>query len=141
MFFSGSPFSIDTDDGSDRVNCTNNVIVSQPLFKTDFAGHQKTFQGNVDLYGSCGGSAAFGDDTNVFSGNKCVGIGAPAKCVPCATPGKDCAIIQDNEYFTAPNGTAPTTVCPAGNTEAGSTVNALPADGGIGLAKTALGMQ
>lgn len=38
LFFSGSPFSIDTDDGSDRVNCTSNVIVAQPLFKTDFSG-------------------------------------------------------------------------------------------------------
>ena len=56
MFFSGSPFAIDTDDGSDRVNCTSNVIVSTPLFKTDFSGHTKTFQRNVDLYGACGGS-------------------------------------------------------------------------------------
>jgi hypothetical protein len=66
MFFSGSPFSIDTDDGSDRVNCTSNVIVAQPLFKTDFSGHTKTFQNNVALYGSCGGSeAGASDHTNV----------------------------------------------------------------------------
>ena len=33
MMFSGSPFAIDTDDGSDRINCTANVIVNTPLFK------------------------------------------------------------------------------------------------------------
>ena len=53
---SGSPYSIDTDDGSDRVNCTSNVVVAQPLFKTDFSGHSKTFQINVDLFSGCGGS-------------------------------------------------------------------------------------
>ena len=106
MFFSGSPFSIDTDDGSDRVNCTSNVIVAQPLFKTgaskqamrlvfaraetaersvvcllghaDFSGHTKTFQNNVALYGACGGSEAGANDhTNIFTGNKCVGAGSP----------------------------------------------------------------
>lgn len=71
LFFSGSPYAIDTDDGSDRVNCTSNVIVAQPLFKTDFSGHQKTFQNNVDLFSSCGGSqAGTRDTTNVFTGNK-----------------------------------------------------------------------
>ena len=39
----GSPFAIDTDDGSDRLNCTANVIVGTPLFKTDYSGHTKTF--------------------------------------------------------------------------------------------------
>lgn len=111
MFFSGSPFAIDTDDGSDRVNCTSNVIVHQPLFKTDFSGHTKTFQNNVDIGGSCGGSAAGGDHTNVFTGNKCVGSGSPAvgkdgSCTACATPGEDCALISGNMYYTLPNGSA-----------------------------------
>ena len=108
MFFSGSPYAIDTDDGSDRVNCTSNVIVSTPLFKTDFAGHQKTFQNNVDLYGACGGSeAGTGDRTNVFTGQKCVGVGSPlvdkegGGCAPCETPGVDCPTISGNEYYTA----------------------------------------
>lgn len=140
MFFSGSPFAIDTDDGSDRVNATNNVIVAQPLFKTDFAGHSKTFQGNVDLYSSCGASSATGDPTNVFSTNKCVGSGSPAGCSPCATPGKDCAVIQGNEYFTLPANSSSKVLCPAGDVEAGSTQHAIPADGGIALSRAALGM-
>jgi len=84
MFFSGSPYSIDTDDGSDFVNCTSNVLVATPLMKTDFSGHSKTFQKNVVLFGqhgriSCGGSAANGrDTTNVFTGNECVGSCTPA---------------------------------------------------------------
>ena len=41
FFFTGSPFSIDTDDGSDMVNATANVVFKQPLFKTDFGGHTK----------------------------------------------------------------------------------------------------
>lgn len=57
--------AIDTDDGSDRVNATSNVIVAQRLFKTDFAGHQKTFQNNVDLFGSCGGSEVGSSDSTL----------------------------------------------------------------------------
>jgi len=142
LFFSGSPFSIDTDDGSDLVNCTSNVIVSQPLFKTDFSGHTKTFQNNVDLYGSCGASEPGGrDPTNVFTGNKCVGDGTPLACGTCATPGVTCPLIQNNEYYTAPAGSAPKTLCPAGSLEANSQVLPVPADGGIGLARAALGMK
>jgi hypothetical protein len=146
MFFSGSPYAIDTDDGSDRVNCTANVIVSTPLFKTDFAGHQKTFQGNVDLYGACGGAeAGSGDKTNVFTGQKCVGAGSPlldkegGGCVPCETPA-DCPQISGNDYYTVAAGTAPRTLCTGATLEAGSRVLAVPADGGIALAKAALGM-
>ena len=147
MFFSGSPYAIDTDDGSDRVNCTSNVIVSTPLFKTDFAGHQKTFQNNVDLYGACGGSeAGTGDKTNVFTGQKCVGQGTPlvdkegSGCVPCKTPGVDCPAISSNEYYTAAAGTPPKTLCTGSTLEAGSQVLPIPADGGIALAKAALGI-
>lgn len=144
MFFSGSPYSIDTDDGSDRVNCTSNVIVAQPLFKTDFSGHTKTFQRNVALWGACGGSqAGAGDHTNVFSGNKCVGAGSPLQtkngtCAACAEPGVECPVIADNMYYAA-NATAKA-ICPAGNLEVGSQELPLPADGGIALAKAALGM-
>jgi hypothetical protein len=162
MFFSGSPYAIDTDDGSDRVNCTSNVIVSTPLFKTDFSGHTKTFQNNVDLYGSCGGSEASGDKTNIFTGNKCVGEGSPAgpnhkrgtpppppgTCVTCNTtcngafsaPGCSCALIADNMYYTGANGSAATTVCGPGHLEAGSKILPVPVDGGIALCKEALGM-
>jgi hypothetical protein len=163
MFFSGSPFAIDTDDGSDRVNCTSNVIVSTPLFKTDFSGHTKTFSGNVDLWGSCGGSAASGDKTNIFTGNKCVGEGSPAgpshkrgtpppppgTCVTCnatcngafAVPGGcSCALVTGNMYYTGANGSAATTLCGPGHLEAGSKILPVPADGGIALCKEALGM-
>jgi hypothetical protein len=102
----GSPFSIDTDDGSDRVNCTSNVVVAQPLFKTDFSGHSKTFQNNVDISGGgCGGSqVGTRDNTNIFTGNKCVGSGSPLACGSCARPGVTCPIIGDNMYYTAAAG-------------------------------------
>jgi len=149
MMFSGSPFAIDTDDGSDRVNCTGNVIVNTPLFKTDFAGHQKTFQNNVALYGACGGSqVGSGDSTNIFTGNDCVGGGSPllnkadpeknvtASCHACG-PTDKCPIIQNNRYYrVGDNSTA--VVCEAGNLESGSTFLPVPADGGIALAKAAL---
>ena len=164
MFFSGSPFAIDTDDGSDRVNCTSNVIVSTPLFKTDFSGHTKTFQRNVDLYGACGGSEpGTNDHSNIFTGNKCVGEGSPAgpgskrgapppppgACVPCKTPcnGRaiaeaecDCPLIEQNMYYTGANGSAAKTLCGPGYLEAGSQTLPVPADGGIALCKEALGM-
>ena len=41
LFFSGSPFSIDTDDGSDWLNVSSNVVYKQPLFKLDYGGHSK----------------------------------------------------------------------------------------------------
>ena len=129
------------------MNCTSNVIVSTPLFKTDFAGHTKTFQKNVDLYGSCGGSPAAGDHTNVFTGNKCVGSASPAvgkdgSCSACKQPGEggDCALINTNMYYTLANGSAPKTICGDGFVEAGSQSLPIPADGGIALAREALGM-
>ena len=87
FFFSGSPFSIDTDDGSDMVNATSNVIFKQPLFKTDFGGHTKAFDKNVEIFGgSCG--CVTGDPTNRFVGNQCIGqchsTGvAPREGAPC----------------------------------------------------------
>ncbi len=153
MFFSGSPFAIDTDDGSDRVNCTSNVIVSTPLFKTDFSGHTKTFQRNVDLFGTCGGSEPGTKDySNIFTENKCVGVGTPlgaSTCVPCKTPcnGRaiakaecDCPLIEKNMYYTMANGSTAKTLCGPGYLEAGSQMLPVPGDGGIALCKEALGM-
>ena len=109
-------------------SCSSNVIVNQPLFKTDFAGHSKTFTNNVALYGACGGSQVGSNDgTNVFSNNKCVGGGSPlaAKtggCVVC-TPGqplthghvagtKTCPHISDNTYYKA-NANTTSPICKA----------------------------
>merc|ERR1711964_523272 len=89
MFFSGSPYSIDTDDGSDMVMAINNVVVKQPLFKTDFSGHTKTYSGNVELYGS-GCNPGTSDVTNVFTGNHCMGSGSSIHCAACKTPGITC---------------------------------------------------
>lgn len=136
MFFSGSPFSIDTDDGSDMLNATNNVVVNQPLFKTDYSGHTKTFQGNVAIYGgSC--SCDVGDKTNIFTGNECVGEGSAFKCV--TGPASDYATVTDNKYYvTGGTGTA---VCSAGPVEQGSKTYALPdTDGIMALARAKLGM-
>jgi hypothetical protein len=49
--------------------------------------------------------------------------------------------VQGNEYFTLPAGSPTKVLCPAGNVEAGSTEQALPADGGIALSKSALYMD
>ena len=116
-------------------------ITPRITFQTDFAGHSKTFQGNVNLFGSCGGGVAIGDHTNVFSTNKCVGNGSPASCAPCTTPGKDCAVVQGNMYFTLPANSSTKVLCPAGDVEGGSTQQAIPADGGIALSKVTLGMD
>jgi hypothetical protein len=61
-------------------------------------------------------------------------------CTPCTTAGTDCASIVNNNYYTLPNGSAPKPVCGPGNVEAGSQYLPIPADGGIALAKKALGM-
>jgi hypothetical protein len=93
FFFSGSANAIDTDDGSDMVNASSNVIYKQPLWKTDFGesylgtfgieielancadltmfvpagGHTKSYSNNVEIMG--GGCGANTDDpTNAFFG-------------------------------------------------------------------------
>ena len=72
---------------------------------------------------------------------QCVGDGAsPLKCGTCTQPGVTCPDIANNDYYTAASGTAPQTLCPAGSYEAGSQVLPTPADGGIALARAALGM-
>ena len=107
MFFSGSPFAIDTDDGSDMVNSTANVIFKQPLFKTDFGGHTKAFERNVEIFGGSCGCVA-GDPTNRFVGNRCVGEAGPCSCAADPT---SFAAIADNTYYTWVNASSP--VCQA----------------------------
>jgi hypothetical protein len=137
FFFTGSPFSIDTDDGSDMVNATSNVIFKQPLFKTDFSGHTKAFDENVEIFGGGCGCVA-GDPTNRFVGNQCVGQGSPCSCT--ASPTSFDA-IKDNTYYNwGLNSTQP--VCPAGSQiEQGSLSMPLPDVAAIvTLSRAALGM-
>ena len=140
LFFSGSPFAIDTDDGSDMVNATSNVIFKQPLFKTDFGGHTKAFDQNVEIFGGGCGCVA-GDPTNRFVGNQCVGQGSPCSCS--ATPkGSGFESIEDNAYYNW-GVTHAQPVCPAGSQiEQGSQSLPLPDTAGVvALAREALGMQ
>ena len=37
-----------TDDGSNMVNASSNVVYRQPLWKTDFGGHTKSYSYNVE---------------------------------------------------------------------------------------------
>jgi hypothetical protein len=170
MFFSGSPFAIDTDDGSDLLNATDNVIVAQPLWKTDFSGHSKIFQRNVGLWGACGGAAvlwgsttpaevASSDTTNVFTNNQCVGdtlrkekdhggpllttcgSRAPADCVAGqCIPCSNGSCPLVAANLYYTNVTTPASVCPTDHMEAGSQLLPLPADGGLALAAQALGL-
>jgi hypothetical protein len=137
FFFSGSPFAIDTDDGSDMVNATANVIMRQPLFKTDFGGHTKAYASNVDIYGGGCGCVA-GDPTNSFDGNKCLGASPPCDC---NTPKTSFDSISGNRYYdSSVNSTSP--VCPSGSAiEQGSLVLPMPNNQDtISLCRVALGM-
>lgn len=83
--------------------------------------------------------------TNVFTGNKCVGTGEPllnkdGSCVTCADRSR-CPMISGNAYYTAPNGTAPKLICGPGKLESGSIIESVPEDGGLALARAALGME
>ena len=137
FFFTGSPYSIDTDDGSDMVNATANVIYKQPLFKTDFGGHTKAYSKNVEIYGGGCGCVA-GDPTNQFVDNQCVGELSPCKC---STSNTSFDVIAGNHYYSPTvNTSAP--VCPAGSKiEAGSENAPMPTtEAVLGLARAALGM-
>jgi hypothetical protein len=137
FFFTGSPYSIDTDDGSDMVNATANVIYKQPLFKTDFGGHTKAYSKNVEIYGGGCGCVA-GDPTNQFVDNQCVGELSPCKC---STSNTSFDVIAGNHYYSPTvNTSAP--VCPAGSKIEADSENApMPTtEAVLGLARAALGM-
>ena len=63
------------------------------------------------------------------------------KCIACKAPwGTDCPEVHDNMYYCEKAGSAPKEVCGAGFAESGSKLLPTPADGGIALAKAALGV-
>jgi len=157
FFFSGSPFAIDTDDGTSWLNASSNVVYKQPLFKVDYGGHSKMYTGNVVLFSSCGmhsniaprdpngpehchffSPCADKDPDNVFSFNKCVGATSLLRCGTCR-PGVDCARIENNTYYSpAGNGSE---VCRNGTVEAGSRTFPIPDDAALlAMARRALGM-
>jgi hypothetical protein len=119
FLFSGSPFSIDCDDGSDQLNATENVVYKQPLFKDDYGGHSQTYTKNVALYGGgcihsniaprdphgkerCHFSSpcADKDPSTTFSENHCVADTSAIRCTHCE-PGVDCAVISKNTYYSS----------------------------------------
>jgi hypothetical protein len=138
FFFTGSPYSIDTDDGSDMVNATANVIFKQPLFKTDFGGHTKAYSKNVEIYGGGCGCVA-GDPTNQFVANQCVGEVSPCQC---SANENSFDVIANNHYYSPTvNTSAP--VCPGAEShiEDGSVNAPMPTtEAVLRLARTALGM-
>lgn len=159
FFFSGSPFSIDTDDGSDWLNVSSNVVYKQPLFKVDYGGHSKHFSNNVALYGAgCIHSniaprsphgpehchyfspCADKDPTTAFFGNQCIGSNTGIRCGWNCTPGVDCATVSNNKYyFPGGNGSA---VCTTGALERGSTTAPMPEDEqALALAAATLGIK
>jgi len=126
FFFSGSEFSIDTDDGSNNIHAIRNIIVAQPLFKTDYDGHTKHFEGNVNINGgSCDCKAVSGDNTNVFTKNQCIGNGpAYPECPACTQPGVNCPVCAMNTYYVS--GGDGKEVCGDGHIDAHSTTMPLP---------------
>lgn len=150
LFFSGSPFAIDTDDGSNALNASSNVVFKQPLFKDDYGGHSQSYSKNVALYGGgcihsniaprdphgrerCHFSSpcADKDPTTSFTDNHCVAATSGIRCTTCK-PGTTCALIQGNTYYSATvnatnNGSA---VCPPRNAslESGSVLLEIPTD-------------
>jgi hypothetical protein len=154
LFFSGNPYAIDTDDGSDMYNVTANVVYQTPLFKTDYGGHTKSFSRNVAIltgvdphgtgnHGSCGcphtGSGGGLSPTDSFVGNQCVGL---ASTVECGVDEKQHGVIGGNTYyFDGSNSSG--AVCPSSPSalEKGSKILPLPDNAAIiALAKHALGM-
>merc|ERR1711972_793146 len=80
-----APYSIDTDDGSNHVNATGNVVVQAALWKTDFGGHTKVYSRNVVFCGGpgwahCGLQVEMNDPTNELSFNRFVGQASPYVC-------------------------------------------------------------
>ena len=116
------------------VNASSNVVYRQPLWKTDFGGHTKSYSYNVEIMGGgCGANTD--DETNAFFGNKCIGQGSQAKCTDASK-----AVYRDNTYYAGYGDGKP--VCPGSSgMEQGSTTQPFPSVAGVlSLAKAALGM-
>jgi hypothetical protein len=162
LFFSGSPFSIDCDDGSDQLDATQNVVYKRPLFKDDYGGHAQTYTKNVALFGGgcihsniaprdphgrerCHFSSpcADKDAATTFSDNHCVADTSAIRCTHC-TPGVDCAVISANRYYSSTVNASGSLVCPSAannSLEVGSTVFPIPSDEALlQLCKGTLGM-
>lgn len=115
IFGNGGEDGLDTDDGTDMLNATNNVLYLCGLWKTDFGGHTKTYSGNLDIYGlprSCGPSGQASKyerdgSTDVFYNNTCVN--SPSNVLNCNLV--TTAVIHDNTYYVT-NGTGKDAVCP-----------------------------
>ena len=123
----------DTDDGTDYVNATSNVVYLAALWKSDFGGHTKTYSNNVNILGgACGCGTNInrfdypGASTDRFVGNRC--IGSPSTATNCSAGTALSPVMRNNSYF-LPNVTrpGPTPLCPgAAALEHGSTVLPMP---------------
>lgn len=145
----GGSMPIDTDDGSNRLNVTNNVVVGGALWKDGIANSHKRYAGNVELFGSnCFNSGQWDQGSSNFTSNHCFVHGRPStfncNCNVSGPPGAPCPVMAHNHYYQQNEYTVCGKTLPqiqAEGLELGSVVAPVPAaDDIVKLIKTQLGM-
>ena len=141
--------ALDTDDGSDWINATANVLHDAGLWKSDFGGHSKAYYDNVVIFGGACGS---GTGTNkqdyhtnhltYFNGNRCIGDYTLSVCDEVNLH----HVVRSNFYYVnqtnIPSNGIPTCTNETTMNDYGSLTLPLPtADGVIALARAALKME
>jgi hypothetical protein len=106
FIFNGG-FGIDTDDGSQRLNVTNNVVLTG-LWKDGIANSHKSYSGNVELFGGgCFNSGQWDKGTSAFADNYCFVGGQPSgfncacnsSCTGWPETCTPCPHMRNNHYF------------------------------------------
>lgn len=153
FIFNGG-FGIDTDDGSQRLNVSNNVVLTG-LWKDGIANSHKSYSGNVELFGNgCFNSGQWDKGTSNFTQNHCfVGgrssgfnckcniscTGWPETCTPCPHLANNHYYQVNLTYVACGNLTLP--LLQARGIEVGSIVSPVPsAHEIVHIVKVQLGM-
>ena len=148
-------FGIDTDDGSQRLNVTNNVVLTG-LWKDGIANSHKSYSGNVELFGGgCFNSGQWDKGSSNFTDNHCFVDGKssnfncncnvscsgwPETCTPCPGLRNNHYYQQNQTYVVCGNLTLPQ--IQARGLEIGSTVSPVPdADGIVEIVKAQLSLK
>ena len=95
-------FLASTDDGSNRLNVTNNVVVSGGLWKDGIANSHKHYQGNVELFGqNCFNSGQWDQGSSNFTDNHCFQTAPSSFNCKCnrSTGNPPCPTIERNHYY------------------------------------------
>jgi len=102
FLFGGGEAPIDTDDGSNRLNVTENVVLQGGLYKDGIANSHKRYAGNVELFGeNCFNSGQWDRGSSNFTDNHCFGTPPSSFDCHCNATSRQppCPELARNHYY------------------------------------------